>query len=478
MAMRAIQKPEAEDLAEERVERDALGEVRVPQNAYWSAETQRAVDNFQVSGQPLPQRFVAALARIKSAAAAVNNQLGRLDQERSDAIQKAAREVVEGALADQFPVDVFQTGSGTSTNMNMNEVLANRASVLLGKDIGSGYVDAHDHCNIGQSSNDTIPTALHVATALALHEHLLPILRQLESSLQTKAKEFDHVLKSGRTHLQDAAPVRLGQEFSGYARQVMFCIQRTEQARDALYELALGGTAVGTGLNAHPDFAAMTIERLARDTGLSFCEAKDHFEAQGSMDRAVAASGALRTNAVALFKIANDVRWLGSGPHNGIGELRLPALQPGSSIMPGKVNPVMSESLMMVCCQVMGNDAACAMGGANGNFELNTFLPLLARNLLESIEILGNASQNFDERCVRGLEADEERCRLTIERNTMLVTALAPIIGHEKAAEVALEALRSGLTIREVARRENLMPEHELDAALDARKMTEPGSRG
>ena len=465
-------------MAAERVERDALGVVHVPQDAYWSAETQRAVDNFQVSGQRMPARFIAALARLKAAAAATNKDLGRLDEERNDAIGRAAREIMEGALLEQFPVDVFQTGSGTSTNMNMNEVLANRANVLLGKEIGDGFVDAHDHCNIGQSSNDTIPTALHVSTALGLHEHLLPILRQLETSLRSKATEFDHVLKSGRTHLQDAAPVRLGQEFAGYARQVAFCVQRTEQARDGLLELALGGTAVGTGLNAHPDFAKQTIARLAADSGLAFCEAEDHFEAQGSMDRAVAASGALRTNAVALFKIANDIRWLGSGPHNGIGELRLPALQPGSSIMPGKVNPVMSESLMMVCCQVIGNDSACALGGASGSFELNTFLPLLARNLLESIEILANACRNFDERCVRGIEADEERCRLTIERNTMLVTALAPIIGHEKAAELALEALRSGQTIREVARQQKLLPEDELDAALDARKMTEPGSRG
>jgi fumarate hydratase class II len=465
-------------VSEERVERDALGEVRVPSNAYWGAETQRAVDNFPVSSQHMPARFLAALARIKAAAAATNHALGRLDKERSRAIIRAAGEIVDGHLLEQFPVDIYQTGSGTSTNMNMNEVLANRANVLLGQAIGSGHVDAHDHCNIGQSSNDTIPTALHVATALGLQEHLLPALRLLRDALQQKAADFDDILKSGRTHLQDAAPIRLGQEFSGYARQLEFCVQRSEQARDGLLELALGGTAVGTGLNAHPEFARQTISRLAEETGLAFREASNHFEAQGSMDRAVAASGALRTNAVALFKIANDVRWLGSGPHNGIGELRLPALQPGSSIMPGKVNPVMSESLMMVCCQVIGNDAACALGGLNGNFELNTFLPLMARNLLESIEILGNACRNFEERCIRGLEADSERCQLTIERNTMLVTALAPIIGHEKAAELALEALRSGLTIREVARREKLMPEDELDAALDARKMTEPGSRG
>jgi fumarate hydratase class II len=361
--------------------------------------------------------------------------------------------------------------------MNANEVLANRATEILGKDLGSRYVDAHDHANFGQSSNDTIPSALHIAAARTLHEDLLPVLRELQASLAAKAREFDGIVKTGRTHLQDASPIRLGQEFSGWARQVELCVPRLESARDELLELALGGTAVGTGLNAHPEFARRTIERISRRTGLAFREARNHFEAQGSMDKCVFASGAVKTAAVALFKIANDVRWLASGPRNGLGEIRLPSLQPGSSIMPGKVNPVMCESLMMVACQVISNDAAVTLGGMSGNFELNTFLPLLGRNLLESIVFLANAARNFDRRCVRGIEADAARCHDTIERNTMLVTALAPRIGHEKAAQIALEAVRTGRTVREVAREWKVLSDADLDAALDARRMTDPGLR-
>jgi fumarate hydratase class II len=463
---------------DDRIEHDALGEVRVPAQAYWGAETQRAVDNFPVGGGAMPRTFIRALALLKRAAAETNVELGLLGGERGKALIQAAQEVVDGKWADQFPIDVFQTGSGTSTNMNLNEVLANRASEIAGHDVGSRWVDAHDHTNIGQSSNDVIPSALHISCARALHETLIPALRELHEGLDRKSRDFDDVVKSGRTHLQDAAPVRLGQEFSGYARQVGLAAERLERARDELLELALGGTAVGTGLNAHPEFARRTIARIADATRLDFREAANHFEAQGSMDKAVSASGALRAAAVALFKIANDVRWLGSGPHNGIGELRLPALQPGSSIMPGKVNPVMSESLLMVCCQVVGNDAAVALGGLSGNFELNTFLPLLARNLLESIELLANAARNFEARCVRGLEADVERCRAAVERNTMLVTSLAPRIGHEIAAGIALEAVRSGRTVREVAREKGVLSEAELDQLLDARRMTgtEPGS--
>jgi fumarate hydratase class II len=464
-------------MTQDRIEHDALGEVRVPATARWAAETQRAVENFPVSGQRLPRRFLQALAVIKASAAETNAELGLLDAERSAALVRAADEMAAGELDDHFPLDVFQTGSGTSTNMNANEVLAHRASEILGRDPASHYVDAHDHANFGQSSNDTIPSALHIAAARAIHEDLLPALRELQASLADKAREFDPIVKSGRTHLQDAAPIRLGQEFSGWARQVELSVPRLEAARDELLELALGGTAVGTGLNAHPEFAARTIARITRRTGLQFREAKNHFEAQGSMDKCVAASGAVKTTAVALFKIANDVRWLGSGPRNGLGELRLPSLQPGSSIMPGKVNPVMCESLMMVACQVAGNDTAIALGGMSGNFELNTFLPLLARNLIESAVFLAAAARNFDRRCVRGIEADADRCRDTIERNTMLVTALAPRIGHEKAAQVALEAVRSGRTVREVAREWKVLPDAELDAALDARRMTEPGVR-
>jgi fumarate hydratase class II len=464
-------------MTQDRIEHDALGEVRVPAEARWAAETQRAVENFPVSGQRMPRRFLEALAIVKAAAAHTNMDLGLLDRERGRALVQAADEMAAGDLDADFPVDVFQTGSGTSTNMNANEVLANRANQILGRDLGSRYVDAHDHANFGQSSNDTVPSALHIAVARALHADLIPALRELHGSLADKARAFDAILKSGRTHLQDAAPIRLGQEFSGYARQVELCVPRLEAARDELLELALGGTAVGTGLNAHPEFPRCTIGRIAERTGLAFREAANHFEAQGSMDKAVAASGAVKTAAVALYKIANDLRWLGSGPRNGLGELRLPAMQPGSSIMPGKVNPVMSESLMMVACQVVGNDTAVALGGLSGNFELNTFLPLLARNLLESIAFLASAAHNFDLRCVRGLEADEARCRDTIERNTMLVTALAPRIGHEKAAQIALEAVRSGRTVREVARELRVLPEDELDKALDARRMTEPGLR-
>ena len=458
----------------DRIEHDALGEVRVPAPALWGAETQRAIENFPISGSRMPARFLQALALLKRAAAETNMELGKLDRERGAALVRAAQEIIDGGLSDQFPIDIYQTGSGTSTNMNMNEVLANRACQLLGKPVGSRYVDAHDHANVGQSSNDTIPSAVHIAAARALHTELLPALRGLQAALAAKAREFDPIVKSGRTHLQDAAPVRLGQEFSGYARQVELAAARLERARDELLELALGGTAVGTGLNAHPEFARRTITRVAAATDLGFHEAPNHFEAQGSMDKAMSASGAVKSAAVSLYKIANDIRWLGSGPHNGLGELVLPALQPGSSIMPGKVNPVMCEMLMMVCCQAIGNDAAVALGGLSGNFELNTFLPLIARNLLESVELLAAAARTFERRCVRGLQADTERCRLSIERNTMLVTALAPRIGHEKAAEIALEAVRTGRTVREVAREKRVLSDAELDALLDARKMTGP----
>ena len=458
----------------DRIEHDALGEVRVPAPALWGAETQRAVENFPISGLRMPARFLQALALLKRAAAETNMELGKLDRERGAALVRAAQEVIDGGLSDQFPIDIYQTGSGTSTNMNMNEVLANRACQILGKPVGSRHVDPHDHANVGQSSNDLIPSAVHIAAARAVHTELLPALRALQAALAAKAREFDPIVKSGRTHLQDAAPVRLGQEFSGYARQAELATARMERARDELLELALGGTAVGTGLNAHPEFARRTIARVAAATELAFHEAQNHFEAQGSMDKAVSASGAVKSAAVSLYKIANDIRWLGSGPHNGLGEIVLPALQPGSSIMPGKVNPVMCEMLMMVCCQAIGNDAAVALGGLSGNFELNTFLPLIARNLLESVELLAAAARTFERRCVRGLEADVARCRQSVERNTMLVTALAPRIGHEKAAEIALEAVRTGRTVREVAREKRVLADDELDALLDARKMTGP----
>lgn len=462
-------------MSPDRIEHDALGNVRVPAAARWGAETQRAVENFPVSGQPMPRRFLEALGWVKAAAAETNVELGLLDAERGAALVRAALEMASGALDDQFPVDVFQTGSGTSTHMNANEVLSHRACELAGRDPASRWIDPHDHANIGQSSNDVIPTALHVAAARALEAELLPAFRDLRSSLAAKAAELDGVVKSGRTHLQDAAPVRLGQEISGWARQVELAATRCAAARDDLLEVALGGTAVGTGLNAHPEFAARAIARLAARAGLSFHEAADHFEAQGSMDKVVAASGALRTAAVGLYKIANDIRWLASGPQAGLGELRLPTVQPGSSIMPGKSNPVICESLLMVCCQVIGNDAAIALGGLGGSFELNTFLPLLARNLLESVALLAAAARNFDRRCVQGLAADAERCRAAVDRNAMLATALVPRIGHALAAEIALQAARSGKTVREVARERRVLPESELEALIDPRRMTGPG---
>jgi len=457
----------------DRIERDALGEVRVPGAARWGPETQRAVLNFPVSGQRMPRRFLEALGQIKAAAALANSELGLLDAPRGAAILRAAEEMISGALDAHFPVDVFQTGSGTSTHMNANEVLAQRAHELLGP--GAAAVDAHDHVNLGQSSNDVIPSALHVAAARALHEALLPVLVELHVALAAKARAFDPIVKSGRTHLQDAAPVRLGQEFGGYARQIELAIPRLEAARHELLELALGGTAVGTGLNAHPEFAPRTIAHLAQRTGLPFREAVDHFEAQASTDAVVAASGAVKAAAVALFKIANDIRWMASGPRNGLGELRLPAVQPGSSIMPGKVNPVLCEALMMVAAQVVGNDAAVTLGGLSGNFELNTFLPLLARNLLESIDFLAAAARQFDLHCVRGLEADAARIRDNVERNVMLATALVPRIGHARAVEIAVEATRSGRSVRDVARDWRVLGDADLDAVLDPRRMTEPG---
>jgi fumarate hydratase class II len=461
---------------EERIERDALGEVRIPAAALWGPETQRALDNFPVSGEPLPRAFLAALAWVKGAAAATNVDLGTLDSPRGKAIQEAAEEMATGALDEHFPVDVFQTGSGTSTNMNANEVLARRATALLVERRIAAPVDAHDHVNLGQSSNDVIPTALHLAAAVSLHADLAPALVDLQAALGARARDFDAIVKSGRTHLQDAAPIRLGQEFSGYARQIELARDRVEAARDELFELALGGTAGGTGLNCPPGFATAAIARLATRTGLPFRAAANHFEAQGAMDKVVAASGALRGVAVSLFKIANDVRWLGSGPAGGLGELHLPAVQPGSSIMPGKVNPVICESLLMAACQVVGNDAAIALGGLAGNFELNTFLPLLCRNLLESIELLAHGARNFAARCLDGMTADATHCTEVLERNTMLATALAPRLGHARALAIAQEAARSGRTVREVARDARVLPDSELDALLDPRRMTEPGS--
>ncbi len=423
-----------------RVERDTMGEMQVPARALYGAQTARAVENFPISGLRLPRAFIRALGLVKSAAANVNARLGTLAPEKAEAIRKAAEQVIEGAYDDQFAVDVFQTGSGTSTNMNANEVIARLSGA-----------HPNDDVNRGQSSNDVIPTAIHVAAAVETRERLLPAMEALRAALARKAGEFHDVIKMGRTHLQDAVPMRLGQEFSGYARQVEAARERVEAALAGIYELPLGGTAVGTGLNAPPGFAAGTIAEIAERTGLPFVEARNHFEAQGARDAAAFLSAALRNYALALTKIANDIRWLGSGPRGGLGELRLPAVQPGSSIMPGKVNPVIAESLLMVCAQVVGHDAAIAWCAAAGNFELNVMMPLIAYDLLEQISLLAAGTQNFTVRLVEGLEADRERARAYVEQSLAMATALAPVIGYERAAALAKEAHASGRTVREVA---------------------------
>jgi fumarate hydratase, class II len=464
---------------ETRIEKDSMGEMAVPKDALYGASTQRAVLNFPVSGYRFSRAFIRALGLIKWGAAQANHDLGLLDAHLSALIVQAAEEVIEGKLDQHFPVDIFQTGSATSTNTNANEVIANRCAQLAGKPIGSREpVHPNDHVNMGQSSNDVIPSAIHVSAAEQLKDCLLPALEKLRSALSDKAKQFHHIIKIGRTHLMDATPVRLGQEFRGYAQQVEYGKARAEKAMEVLRELALGGTAVGTGLNRHLDFPAKVMRHLHQRTGIEFFEARNHFEAQGSKDAVVEASGQLKTIATSLFKIANDIRWLGSGPRCGIGEIQLPPTQPGSSIMPGKVNPVMCESTMMVCAQVFGNDAAVTWSGANGNFELNTMMPVMAHNILESIRLLGNATDAFTEKCVVGIEANEERCRELVELSMAMVTSLAPKIGYDRAAEIAKESARTGKTVREICREMKVLQENELEGALDPAAMTQPGGTG
>jgi fumarate hydratase, class II len=458
-----------------RTERDTMGELAVPANAYYGVQTARAIENFPISSLRIPRSMIRAMGLIKRAAAVVNHSLGLLAQQPADAITQAATEVVEGHLDSEFPVDVFQTGSGTSTNMNTNEVVSNRATELLGGSRGSKLVHPNDHVNLGQSSNDVIPTAIHIAASETIERQLLPAMARLHRALAQKAKDFDAIVKIGRTHLQDATPVRLGQEFSGYARQIELGIARVKRAQDALSEVALGGTAVGTGLNCHPEFASKVIAIISRETGCSFREAKNHFEAQASQDSLVEASGELRTVAVSLMKIANDIRWLGSGPRCGLGEIHLPETQPGSSIMPGKVNPVIAESVTMVCAQVIGNDLAVTIGGQAGNFELIVMLPVMAYNLLQSIELLATASTNFAAKCIEGITANKERCQGLIEESLAMCTALAPEIGYEAAAKLAKDAYRSGKTVRELAQEQKVLPEKQLDELLDPWRMTEPG---
>jgi fumarate hydratase class II len=457
-----------------RIERDSLGEVAVPAGALWGAATQRALENFRVSGERFPREFLRALGLVKAAAAAANAQAGVLDLTRAEAIGAASREVSEGLLDDQFPLDVFQTGSGTSTHMNANEVIASRARALLGA--GAPALHPNDHVNRSQSSNDVMPTALHLAARLAIHERLLPAFRELRAALLAKADEFDSVVKPGRTHLMDATPVRLSQELLGWARQVELGIERVAAAGEGLAELALGGTAVGTGINCPPGFAADVVARLSAGTGLAFREAADHFEAQGARDAAVQASAALRTAAISLAKIANDLRLLGSGPRCGLGELELPALQPGSSIMPGKVNPVICEVVVQVAGQVIGNDAAVAFGGLSGQLELNTCLPLIARNLLESIRLLAAAAESFARLCILGLAADRERCADLAERSLSLATALVPALGYDVAAEIAKQALATGRSLREICLARGVLDAPTLDRLLDPLRQTEPES--
>ena len=457
-----------------RTEHDTMGEVQVPRDALWKAQTQRAVENFPISGTPIEPALVAALGMIKGAAAQTNARLGRLPAERADAIGVAAAEVAAGAHDAEFPIDVFQTGSGTSSNMNANEVIASLASTSLG-----AAVHPNDDVNMSQSSNDVFPSAIHIATTQGLVQTLVPALAHLAESLEAKATEFAEVVKSGRTHLMDATPVTLGQEFGGYAAQVRYGIERIEAAVPRVAELPLGGTAVGTGINMPAGFAAAVIGTIAEQTGLPFTEARNHFEAQGARDGLVEASGVLRTLAVSLNKIANDIRWMGSGPRAGLGEIALPDLQPGSSIMPGKVNPVLSEAMTQVCAQVIGNDAAVGFSGAAGAFELNVMLPVMARNVLESIRLLANISRVFADRCVDGITANVEHCRFLAESSPSIVTPLNRYIGYENAAAVAKQALKEGRTIREVVAERGFvtdgkLTEEQLDAALDVLSMTRP----
>ena len=456
-----------------RIERDSLGEVRVPSDALYGAQTQRAFENFPISGQRFGRGFIQAMGLIKKGAALTNLELGTLDTETAEAIAAAADEVAAGQWDDEFVLDIYQTGSGTSTNMNTNEVVAHRADQILGGEVGR--VHPNDHVNFGQSSNDTIPSAIHISARVAMERELIPALTHLRDALAAKAEAFDHVLKSGRTHLMDATPVRLGQQFSGYAHQLTKGIERVRAASAELAELALGGTAVGTGINTHPDFAAKTIARVSEDLGLDFHEAENHFEAQAAKDAVVNAAGTLNTIATSFFKIADDLRWLASGPTSGISEIHIPAIQPGSSIMPGKVNPVMSEAMMMVAARVMGNHTTVTIAGQRGNFELNVMMPVMAHALLESVTLLANMATTFADRCVAGIEANEERTRELLEKNPSIATALNPYIGYDKAAEVAKEAARDGLSVREVVEKRELMAPEKVDEALNVRKMTEPG---
>jgi len=459
---------------ETRTERDSMGEMQVPANAYYGASTQRAVLNFPISDLRFPRQFIRALGQIKQAAARTNEALGTVNPQVADAIVRASQEVIDGKLDNNFVLDIFQTGSGTSTNMNANEVIANRAGELMGGSLGSRKVHPNDHVNFGQSSNDVIPTAMHLSTLVSLAHDLLPALDQLRDALQQKADEFMPIIKTGRTHLQDATPIRLGQEFLGYAGQIERGIARVRHAQQELSEVALGGTAVGTGVNTHPEFSARVCQLLSEMNGVTVRETSNHFQAQSTLDNIVEASGSLNTLAVSLMKIANDIRWLGSGPRAGIGEIDLPAVQPGSSIMPGKVNPVIAESVCMVCAQVIGNHTTITIAGQSGNFEINVMMPVTAYNLLQSISLLAAAARNFTEQCIKGLQATARGPEM-VERGLAICTSLAPIIGYDAAADISKVAYKTGQTVREVAREKTNLSEEELDRILDPATMTRPG---
>jgi fumarate hydratase class II len=462
-----------------RVEKDSMGEMKIPSQFLYGASTQRACDNFPISGIRFGREFIRVLGVIKASCAEVNQKLGKLNPKIAASIVKAAQAISEGKYDDHFVLDIFQTGSGTSTNMNFNEVAANVCNLAEGSAVGSKKpVHPNDHVNMGQSSNDIIPTAIHVAAALSVHEFLLPAFARLHAMLEKKTKQFDGIVKTGRTHLQDATPITLGQEFSGYADQMFKSIERVKRALPSLCELAVGGTAVGTGINTDALFGKHVAESLAKKLGLPFVEARNHFEAQASKDACVEMSGVLKNCAVSLTKIANDIRWLSSGPRCGIFEILIPAVQPGSSIMPGKVNPVIPEALLQVCAQVIGNDTAITFGGAHGNFELNVMMPVIAHNLLQSIHILANAVSVFEEKCVRGIEANLVKINETVERSLMLATTLAPVVGYDKATDIAKKAFTENKSVREMARSMTDLSESKLSELLDPSKMVIPGAGG
>jgi len=470
--------PTTLSVPDHRIEKDSLGEVKVPADALYGAQTQRAAENFPISGNRFPRRFIESLGLIKQAAAVTNRELGLLDPKKADAIIASTKRVILGDVDDQFVLDIYQTGSGTSTNMNANEVISNLATELLGGQRGEKLVHPNDDVNMSQSSNDVIPTAMHVSARLAIELELIPTLLRFHKALADKAEEFDDIVKSGRTHLMDATPVRLGQEFSGYAAQIKNGIRRLQNASMELCWLPLGGTATGTGINCPIDFPTRAIFLISEITGLEFRETENHFEAMAAKDAYVLTAGTLNTLAVSLMKIANDIRHLSSGPTSGLSEIRLPAVQPGSSIMPGKVNPVLCEAMMMVCARVMGNTTTITVGGQHGNFELNVMMPIMTFSLLESIQIMTGALDAMRTRCIEGIEANRERCRELLELNPSIATALNAAIGYDKASQIAKKAAHEHRSVRDVAREMNVLSDEELDHYLNVRSMTEPGVPG